>query len=86
MLWHDQGLPQAIDDEGEEEKRGKNSDYRGGKDVTVPVKLPKRILFLGQKAAREMRHKQESPNRPLEKSLAPVGFMPTWIVTKKTET
>lgn len=71
-LWHGPGLPEAIDDEDEQEKRGKSSDYRRGKDATVPVKLPKRILFLRQKAAREMRHKQESPNRPLEKSLAPI--------------
>ena len=58
----------------------------GGKDVAVPVKLPKRILFRGQKATAKVRHKDDSPKRPLKKSLTPIGFVPTGIVAKEAET
>jgi hypothetical protein len=51
----------------------------------VPVKLPKGILFLRQKATRKMRRKHESSKGPLEESPAPVRFLPAWIVPKEAE-
>jgi hypothetical protein len=51
----------------------------------MPVKLPKGILFLRQRATGKMRRKHESPKGPLEESPAPVRFLPAWILPKEAE-